>query len=260
MFEHNYRAYRASRIVQHYRQLSQLQPAERTILNLLRHEWPQIKMLDIGVGGGRTTQYFSKLAQDYVGIDYSDAMIAACQQRYAGTCTFQVVDARDMQQFPDNTFDFILFSFNGLDVLPHCDRLTVLQEVSRIGKPGGYFCFSSHNLQAMEREFNWRTHLRLNPLETYTNLIMFALLRGFNRSLSPQQLKQANYQVIQDESHNFGLQQYYIRPQAQVEQLAIAFEDIKIYSWKSGLELKTLEAQNDSSDLWLYYLCRIKGC
>jgi ubiquinone/menaquinone biosynthesis C-methylase UbiE len=261
MFEHNRQVYLAQGIVRHYSQLRQLQPAEQTILNLLGNEWSSMKMLDIGVGGGRTTQHFSKVVREYVGIDYAEEMIAVCQKRFPPSSrsrVFEVGDARDMKQFPDNSFDFILFSFNGIDSLSHLDRSQVFQEVSRVGKPGGYFCFSSHNLQGIEREFNWQDRISLNPFKTYVNMIMFALLRFFNRSISWQQLKDSDYEIIRDESHNFRLKQYYIRPQEQLDRLAADFANTKIYSWKSGLEITTQQELSLNTDMWLYYLCRIK--
>ncbi len=259
MFEHNHQVYKSREIVQHYRQLCQLQPAEQTILDLLRDEWSSMKMLDIGVGGGRTTQHFAGVVQEYLGIDYSEEMIAACQKRFASQAkVFDVVDARDMSQFPDNSFDFILFSFNGIDVLSHLDRLQLFREVSRIGKSGGYFCFSSHNLQGLEREFNWKSHISFNPLKTYVNLIMFGLLRFFNREISRQKIASSDHEIIQDESHNFRLKQYYVRPQEQINQLKADFDNIRMYSWKSGLEISTPQELSANSDMWLYYLCKIK--
>jgi ubiquinone/menaquinone biosynthesis C-methylase UbiE len=260
MFAHNHRVYMARDIVQHYSQLCQLQPAEQTILDLLCHEWANIKMLDVGIGGGRTTQHFSRVVKEYVGIDYSEEMVTVCQKRFPSSSQLriEVGDARNMSQFQDNSFDFILFSFNGLDVISHLDRLQVLQEVRRVGKSGGYFFFSSHNLQGIEREFNWLNQVSLNPLKTYVNMIMFALLRFFNRSISPQQIKHSKHEIIQDESHNFRLKQYYIRPQEQINQLKADFDNIRIYSWKSGLEIATQQEISDNSDMWLYYLCKIK--
>ncbi|MFN5472923.1 MAG: class I SAM-dependent methyltransferase [Pseudanabaena sp.] len=259
MTDQNHQVYIAREIVHYYSQLRQLQPAEQTILDLLRDEWSSMKMLDIGVGGGRTTQYFSGVVQEYIGIDYSEEMIAACQQRFRSQSQmFEVVDARDMSQFSDNSFDFILFSFNGIDVVSHRDRLQVLREISRIGKSGGYFFFSSHSLQGLEREFNWKTHVSFNPFKTYVNMIMFTLLRFFNRSISLHQVKLSDYAIIQDESHNFRLKQYYVRPQAQLYQLQANFDNIRIYSWKSGLELLTQQDVSANTDMWLYYLCQIK--
>ncbi|MBD2177424.1 class I SAM-dependent methyltransferase [Pseudanabaena sp. FACHB-1998] len=265
MVDRNHQVYTASEIVNHYRQLCQLQPAEQTILNLFRNEWSRIKMLDIGVGGGRTTQHFSEIVQEYMGIDYAQEMITACQKRFPASTQlssrsrkFELGDARNMSQFANNSFDFILFSFNGLDTLSHLERLQVFQEISRIGKSGGYFFFSSHSLQGLEREFNWLNQISFNPLTTYVNLVMLGLLRFFNRSISLKRIKSTNYEIIQDESHNFRLKQYYIRPQEQLNQLEAAFDNIKIYSWKSGLEITTPEDLNANADMWLYYLCQIK--
>ena len=59
MTDKNQETYQASRIVWYYTQLSMLQPAEKTIIDLLKERLPTMKMLDLGIGGGRTTQHFS---------------------------------------------------------------------------------------------------------------------------------------------------------------------------------------------------------
>ncbi|NJN86409.1 MAG: class I SAM-dependent methyltransferase, partial [Leptolyngbyaceae cyanobacterium SL_7_1] len=197
----------------------------------------------------------------YVGVDYAATMVAACQKRFPSASQalqFAVCDARDMSQFSDDSFDLILFSFNGIDYSSHGDRFKIFQEVSRVGKSGGYFCFSSHNLQAMEREFNWRTQMSLNPVVTYTNLMMLALLRLFNRSLTLTQLQTSTHATLVDESHNFQLETYYIRPQAQVNQLQSNFDHIRVFSWTSGLEITEENQWRSNTDMWLYYLCTIK--
>ncbi|MEP0890147.1 class I SAM-dependent methyltransferase [Leptolyngbya sp. NM3-A1] len=244
----------------YYAQLRQLQPAEATILRRFKPEWPQIKLLDIGVGGGRTTQHFAPLVSEYVGIDYSADMIAACKRRFPSTSQmhFQVCDVRDLSQFADNTFDFILFSFNGIDYISHEERLKALQEISRVGKSGGYFFFSTHSLQGMIREFKLQNKFSFNPLKTYVNLVMLAILRLANRSLTLAQLQQLDHAIIKDESHNFRLKTYYINPADQLKQLAENFYDIQIYSWSTGLEIKNQLELDANVEMWLYYLCTIK--
>jgi ubiquinone/menaquinone biosynthesis C-methylase UbiE len=255
----NQRVYTAHRIVQYYTQLSLLQPAEQMLLDRLQDQWPKMKMLDIGVGGGRTTQHFSQLVMEYVGIDYSTDMIAACQKRFSAspTVAFEVCDAREMSRFEDNSFDFILFSFNGMDYVSHRDRLKILQEVSRVGKPGGYFFFSSHNLQGIERQFNWKNQISFNPITTYVNLVMLAIFRLFNRAIAPGQLKTSAYALVKDDSHNFRLKTYYVRPQEQINQLEPNFSHLQIYSWKNDSEIASDELCFNA-DLWLYYLCLIQ--
>ena len=260
MSDKNQKTYSRSNIVQYYKQLSILQPAEKAILELFRDRLPTIKMLDIGIGGGRTTQYFGTLTAEYTGIDYSTEMIAACQQRFPHSpqsMSLKVVDARDMSQFDDNYFDFILFSFNGIDYVSHSDRLKVFQEIQRVGKSGCYFFFSSHNLQGIAKEFNFQQQISINLLKTYINLFMWALLKLLNPSVNRKKLKTCDYLIIRDESHNFLLQTYYIRPTEQIKQLASNFSNIEIYSWKTGQKILDLDNLSTNSDMWLYYLCVI---
>jgi ubiquinone/menaquinone biosynthesis C-methylase UbiE len=256
----NQKTYQSSGIVRHYAQLNQLQPAEATIQKLLRAKLATMRMLDIGVGAGRTTKHFADLVATYVGVDYSAEMVAACAQRFprlAQTISLEVADARDLGQFSDNSYDFILFSYNGIDSVSHDDRLKIFQEVNRVGCAGGYFGFSSHNLTAFEREFDWRQQLSWNPGKTYVNLVMAGILHLFNFPIGLKQIQTLPHAILKDESHSFRLKHYYIRPEAQIEQLEMHFDEIKVYSWKSGIELTSTTEMADCTDLWLYYLCRI---
>jgi ubiquinone/menaquinone biosynthesis C-methylase UbiE len=255
----NQMTYAAPGIVHHYAQLKALQPAEKILLDLLQHSLPRLKMLDIGIGGGRTTQHFYQSVAEYVGIDYSPEMIAACKKRFPASAAtlFQVCDARDMSRFEENAFDVILFSFNGIDYVSPTDRLRIFQEIRRVGKPGAYFCFSSHNLQGLERAFDIRTQFSFNPVTTYANLVMWGFLRILNLPTTLFQLKALSYIVARDESHNFRLETYYVRPEAQLHQLAPNFSNIKVYSWKNDLELVSEHDRRSNVDMWLYYLCLI---
>ena len=109
-------------------------------------------MLDVGVGGGRTTVHFAPLVGSYVGIDYSETMIAACRERFEetpGQLTFQVEDVRSLPAFGDGSFDFVLFSYNGLDYIPHDGRREALAEIRRVLGRGGRFALSTHNLNSL---------------------------------------------------------------------------------------------------------------
>ena len=124
----NQMTYQTAKIVKYYEQIKDLQPAEQMILDRLSSYLPTMKMLDIGVGAGRTTQYFCDRTAHYIGIDYSPEMIYACKQRFLETAKrqFQVCDARDMNCFADHQFDFVLFSFNGIDYVDHDDRQNIV--------------------------------------------------------------------------------------------------------------------------------------
>ena len=260
MNDQNQRTYASAGIVWYYTQLNQLQPAEQVILDRFKPQLSSMRLLDIGIGGGRTTNVFAPLVKEYVGIDYSAEMVAACQKRFAKTLpslALEVADARAMQQFADDSFDFILFSFNGIDYVPEGDRLKIFEEVKRVGKSGGYFCFSSHNLQGLQKTFSLKASVSLNPLKTYVNLVMLALFKVLNPTVNSHQLATADRLIVRDESHNFRLRTYYIRPAAQLKQLEPYFHDIEIYSWQSGQHLSTQDAFIQNEELWLYYLCQI---
>ncbi|MBF0440241.1 MAG: class I SAM-dependent methyltransferase, partial [Magnetococcales bacterium] len=80
--------------------------------------------MDIGCGGGRTAFYLKLLTNDYRGIDYSDPMIRACKERFReAEAQFSVEDARDLSVFDKESFDFILFAYNGLDYISHKERI-----------------------------------------------------------------------------------------------------------------------------------------
>ncbi len=258
----NKTTYTATSIVNYYARLDWLQPAEIAILERLRPQLATMKMLDIGIGGGRTTLYFAPLVKQYVGIDYSSKMIAACQQRFKDSeypMSFEVCDARDMSQFDDNSFDFILFSYNGIDYVSHKDRLKIFAEVKRVGKQGCYFFFSSHNLQTLEKGLTWQKQLSINPIKIYTNLVALGLFWLFNRSLNRQMVADADYLIVRDESHLFRLDTYYIRAAQQLKDLSQDFSHVEIYPWKSKERVLEMDAPVMETELWLYYLCQIKS-
>jgi ubiquinone/menaquinone biosynthesis C-methylase UbiE len=253
----NQQAYSTPGIVRYYQQIKALQPAEQMILDRLAPQLGDFAMLDMGVGAGRTTRHFGPRVAQYTGIDHSAAMIAACQQAFPETpqCRFLVVDARDMSCFGDATFDFVLFSFNGIDYGDDADRRRILNEVYRVCKPGALFCFSSHNLQGFEQAFSLQRSW--NPVTLYTNWVMLGILRLLNRPLTLNQLQQLPFAIVRDESHNFALRTYYIRPAAQLAQLAEQFEQVQVYAWNSAAELP-IGPGAVNTDLWLYYCCTAK--
>jgi SAM-dependent methyltransferase len=255
MADSNYETYCDPAIARYYQQIHQIQGAESVILDELREDLARARLLDIGVGGGRTTQYFAPVVADYVGIDYSEVMIQGCRQRFP-SYRFEQMDGRDLGQFCDRSFDFVLFSFNGLDYVGHRDRLQILQEIHRVLRPGGYLYFSSHNLQGIELAFNAVQHVSWNPLTTYINLVMWLCLRLKNRGITAARLKTVETAIVRDESHNFRLAHYYIRPQHQLQQLQPWFNTVRVFAWQTGREIVTPQDLATHTEQWLYYLCQ----
>jgi ubiquinone/menaquinone biosynthesis C-methylase UbiE len=228
-----------------------LQKPEETILNLFKSKLNGMKMLDIGVGTGRTTLHFEKLVKEYIGIDYSERMIEACRKKFSGKgIAFEVCDARNMDMFKNENFDFILFSYNGLDCISHEDRIKALAEIRRVSAPGAYFVFSTHNIQSIRElfKFNMSANIKLLIL----SLIRFCKLRIKNKNYKELSLR--DYAIFTDGAQNFRVLLYYIKPASQVRQLnLLGFKNVRVFSLADGNEIKN--SLEDIKDPWLYYLC-----
>ncbi len=246
----NHKIWNSDRAVQIYATEDQLQKPERTIMNLLSPELPAYHMLDIGVGGGRTTLHFAPVVKKYLGIDYAENMVEACQERFPDL-SFQVGDVRALTALASDSFDCILFSFNGIDYVSHADRLKALKEIRRVGKNGGAFIFSTHNLGSISRLY--RLHFYKSPKRMIYEIARLLLTYYFNGFRGPYRKKP--HAVLNDGDRHFTLRTYYIQPSVQVEQLEkLGFKNIRLFGL-DGTEVTDYSQLNEDS--WVYYLCHI---
>jgi ubiquinone/menaquinone biosynthesis C-methylase UbiE len=249
----NKQTYESSKVIETYIHKNELTAPEQTIYNIIKNNPRKIKMLDLGVGCGRTTESFSKVVGKYVGADYSEGMISACNARFPCTSnvSFVVADARNLKQFKDNSFDFVLFSFNGIDYVNNTDRLKILKEIRRVLKNNGLFAFSSHNTQSIPDLFSVKTPP--NILKIGYNLFKVSLLYFFNGL--PSKFVGVDWVIINDGAHKFGLNTYYISPKCQIKQLeSEGFNKIQLFSLCNGNKLNGIE-YTKTKDPWIYYLC-----
>lgn len=248
MSDLNKACYEDDKIVNIYKNRGHLERPEVMLLYKFEEKLKSMRMLDIGVGGGRTTRYFAHRMKSYVGIDYSEKMIEVCQKTFPDIKFIQC-DVRNMEIFEDMSFDLVLFSHNGIDSLTHNDRLKALNEIRRIcKKPGGIFLFSSHNFNYIPKVFSFK--FSKDPVLTIFNLYKHLFLKIKNKNVKYDK----GYAIINDGIHWFGLSMYYVTPEEQIAQLInIGFKNIRIYSSDSGTETSP-ELQNDHED-YLYYLC-----
>jgi ubiquinone/menaquinone biosynthesis C-methylase UbiE len=140
-------------VASYYSSLTYLTPCERLLFD--EYLKPGMAILDLGVGGGRTTPYLSSIAGRYVGADYSSEMIAACQKKFPHL-EFQTLDAADLSVFSASTFDAVVMAFNGIDnLIPDELRHRAWREFHRVLKPDGVLIFSSHNMQSIFVRPSW---------------------------------------------------------------------------------------------------------
>ncbi|MBI2677656.1 MAG: class I SAM-dependent methyltransferase [Candidatus Koribacter versatilis] len=129
--------------VEFYSSYDTLTPAEQHLF--ATYVPPRSRVLDLGVGGGRTTKVLAESAAIYVGVDLEPRMVEACRSQFPHL-DFHALDASDLSQFRDGSFDAVVFSFNGLDCLPtEALRQRCIAECARVLREGGVFIVSTHN-------------------------------------------------------------------------------------------------------------------
>lgn len=169
----NQRSYSDARVIAHYAQRDGLFEAEA---ELLRDCPPlgQLDVLDLGIGGGRTTRAVAPLVRRYVGIDYIPAMVAAAAAATDQRWDLRIGDATVLSDFSNEEFDLVFFSFNGLATLPDPEsRRRCLAEIRRVTSPGGHFLFSLGNAR----------FLKVPPADSHSLRLRARSVLGYSRHL-----------------------------------------------------------------------------
>jgi ubiquinone/menaquinone biosynthesis C-methylase UbiE len=248
----NKKKYESKSVVSSYINM-RLQNPEVMILVKYREAIAGKHVLDIGCGSGRTTAILKNLSNGYVGIDYSLDMIESCRKRFKGV-RFLHGDVREMNEFKDEEFDYIIFSFNGLDSINHEDRLKGLREIYRVLKQDCLFVFSSHNrnhryaISRPEMEFSTM------PCKQAGNFIKYFKSTCNRLRNKNHQVFEDQYAIINDVAHNYAMLTYYIDKINQLKQLEnMGFETIEMYDTLGN----TLDINSDDADsAWIYYVAR----
>ena len=119
------------------------------------------KILDIGCGAGRTTRVLKDMGHDVIGIDISPLMVEQARKLHPDI-EFREGDAAELD-FDSGSFDFVLFSFNGIDTIyPEVRRVKAIIQAHRVLRKDGGFIFSSHDLSFAKnnKKRNWRRRPR----------------------------------------------------------------------------------------------------
>jgi len=181
-------------------------------------------VLDLGCGTGRTTAVLDRMGFDVVGVDISDPMIRHARSIFPHI-EFESGDATDLQ-FADASFEYVLFSFNGLDyVQPEEDRYVALREIRRVLNPGGTFVFSSHNSFFL---------LPADPMSLYGyfHLVRFWVQTILNGNVT----ERYKTDVLSDKT----LETYFISPRGQRKQLT-----------RCGFRLRDICVKEQSPSIWI---------
>lgn len=146
--------YSHKEVVEGYARAREIWPEEKFVFDKFFKNVGHI--LDIGCGGGRTSFSLASLGNKVTAIDLSPSLIKAAKERLVkepANIEFFVKDARHLD-YPDNYFDGIVFSFNGIGYIVRKEgKVRFLKEVKRTLKPEKFFFFTAHNLWCINQYF-----------------------------------------------------------------------------------------------------------
>jgi SAM-dependent methyltransferase len=252
----NQRTMASAEAVAAYSQSHETWPAERTVYDRVAAEVRGRAILDLGVGAGRTVPPLLEFSDDYVGVDYTRAMIEVCRRRFPGV-RFENGDARDLSRFRDGSFALVVFSCCGLGMVGHDDRLRILAEVRRVLVPGGVFAFSFHNRASPEYgeglalpPFTWSKNPARLAVRAARFAVQLARSAKNHRHYRSHEIHEDEYAILNDRCHDHATMLYYITLDKQREQLVRAGFEPRVEAYDLAGKLVT-ETSRDNAILVL---------
>src|SRR5688572_8070920 len=102
----NQNTYNAQAVIKWYDALQGLLPVEQKVFDTYNRLIADTAVLDIGIGGGRSTAYLLPVAGSYTGIDYAQGFVTVVKNKYP-QADIRLADARDLSAFKNNSFGFV---------------------------------------------------------------------------------------------------------------------------------------------------------
>jgi SAM-dependent methyltransferase len=236
-------------------------PGEEVAFGLVTQDARAGRMLDLGVGGGRTTPIVLAETKDYVGLDYTAELIEICRRKFPGI-PFVCADARDLSQFPDDCFNLVQFSFNGINSVDRDGRKRVFGEVFRVLRPGGAFLFSTFvldNLNLTSKLLTLRkVSLSKNKLPTIMSLARYLASAGLGlwRRATYRKFERttADEAVLLHEAHDYGFLMHSTTFSALCADLAErGFSSAPRFIGYTGAEISKID---DSKETYFHVIAR----
>ena len=250
MNDGNLNTYNSFNVINWYVDLNGITKVEEFLFESNANILTNATVLDVGVGGGRTTAYLLDKCAKYIGIDYSQGFVDVVKQKYP-KANIQLADARDLIQFEDKKFDIVNFSFNGIDYVDLNDRKKILSEINRVLKPNGLFFFSTHN----KSHFTFDRQPWTNKNNSFfTNFKTFIKLLPFlpkHARKKKKEIRFSDHAIINDSAHNYSLMTFYTSPQFLRKQLHThSFTDIQLFTKNAK------HANENALDDWIFVSCK----
>jgi SAM-dependent methyltransferase len=201
-------------------------PAETMILLRHRDAFRDKRVLDLGVGSGRTTRFLLPFAKSYVGVDFSPQMLARCKRDFPAATLYQM-DIRELGKIADERFDFVMASWAVLDALAPDDRLKALGRIADLTASGGMFVLSAHNREAAIAGAPPAMAWSRRPDQLAREAMHFVIARMNYARVRHLRRETPDYALFNDMAHRWQGVFYYIDRAAQVAQLAALGFDVR---------------------------------
>lgn len=201
-----------------------LDPAERRLLADWEGDYAGKRVLDLGIGTGRTTAMLAPYAAYYLGIDISEAMLAQARANFPHA-DLRLMDIRAIGALPAGTHDYVLASYAVLDVFEHDERTAILAAAHGALRRGGLFVFSFHNLRWRLAGKPPQPPVALNPLRLARDLRQYAIGRRNYAARAGLERRSEDHAMLRDMAHQWRAVFHYTTLKAQIAEVeAIGFE------------------------------------
>ncbi|MBE9063923.1 bifunctional 2-polyprenyl-6-hydroxyphenol methylase/3-demethylubiquinol 3-O-methyltransferase UbiG [cf. Phormidesmis sp. LEGE 11477] len=124
--------------------LNRLNPLRFQFFDRYIQHWQDLKVLDVGCGGGFTCEFLAGRGAQVTGVDQSAACVRAASRHAdeAGLAIAYKQAQAERLPFTDACFDAVVC----VDVLEHVEDVAqTIAEIGRVLRPGGWFCFDTIN-------------------------------------------------------------------------------------------------------------------
>jgi len=136
---------------------------------------PNCAFLDLGCGAGQSTELLKKAGYNVIGVDGCERFIIQAKMSFPQN-KYICCQAESLT-FLDHSFDCVA-SYNTIEHF--IDLNKILEEVSRVLKPGGLFIIHSPNLLSIQHQINALKTFKGMTYDGQKNLLQLIAMAGKN--------------------------------------------------------------------------------